>query len=488
MLNAKHILPMSAILFGLVGCNEMFDATNVVPDGTINIDGTTSNGNAEWQGGNPPSSSSAAVILPISSPAMFEGGTCLWSGSGKHPFVETGFNGTNAGLWWNFNDSEVGGMSNIIWPIGLDNPYDDPWSLVLSNNYGCIAGTASLHGELSGMGYAGVGFIVAGEQPVGNGFAPIAADISSWNGLCVTYASDHDMLLELDNGNETMLTADLEGNSKMAEKCIAWDDFINVSSNAEATNREIAGEISVVKFVMKSATDTNVNFRIAAVGTYSAGGMCDVDWYRMVNTGMIPMDQDNPEHSEFDLWLGSDQTYRVDTRLCDGSMTCGYWFSVEDTEDGVASRITWPVLKGDEYDSESLSPIIDHCDGVCGSLNFESKGYAGVGFSIVNRNEFNGSMTPGDITSWGGLCVKYTSTLNIDVVMNSAAHENSSTLLQSPMVTLPKSASLTTKCVEWDEFGAGASSHVTSLLFVSEGGAGTEGNFNIVGLGTLANN
>ncbi len=474
MLNAKHILPMGAILFGLVGCNEILDTANAVPDGTVNIGGTGSNGNAAWHGG---ASSSN------------ETGKCLWNGSGKQATAKTGFNGSNAGLWWNFNDSDVGGMSNIIWPIGLDNPYGDPWSLVLSDNYGCIAGTASLHSESSDMGYAGVGFIVAGEQPVGNGSAPIAADISGWNGLCVTYASDGDMLLELDNGSETVLSADLERNEKMVEKCFAWDEFANVSLNAEATNRALAGEISVVKFVMKSATDADVNFRIAAVAKYSSvGGECDVDWYRLENNGMISINQGNSEHSEFNLWLGSDYTYNVDTHLCDESATCGYWYSVEDTDDGEPSRIIWPVLVGDAYDSESFSPIIDYCGGLCGALNFQSKGFAGVGFSIVNKDEIDGSMKQGDITSWGGLCVKYSSTLNLEVVMNRAAHENPSTLLLSPSVTLPRSDSLTTKCVEWDEFGAGAAAHVSSLLFVAEGGAGTEGNFNIVGLGTLANN
>ena len=488
MLNAKHILPMSAILFGLVGCNEMFDATNVVPDGTINIDGTTSNGNAEWQGGNPPSSSSAAVILPISSPAMFEGGACLWAGSAKWAQANTGFNGTNAGLWWSFNDSDVGGMSNIIWPMGMDNPYGDPWPLVLSTNYGCIAGTASLHSESADMGYAGVGFIVAGEQPAANGFTPIAADISGWNGLCVTYASDHDMLLELDNGNETVLSADLGSNDKMLTRCIAWDAFVNVSSNAEATNRALAEEISVVKFVMKSATDIDVNFRIVAVSKNSADGACIVDLDAIENSGLPPIGQDNSGAVVSDLWHGSDYVYRVETNLFDETETGGYWYSIEDTDASEPSRIIWPVLIGDQYDDESLSPIIDYCGGLCGMLNFESNGFAGVGFSIVNRDDNGGSMKTGDITSWGGLCVKYSSSLNVDVVMNSAASENPSTLLQSPKVTLPSSVSLTTKCVEWDEFGAGDASQVASLLFVFQGGAGTEGNFNIVDLRTVANN
>ena len=478
MLNMKYMLPMSAILFGLVGCNEMLDTANAVSDGPVNLGNGGSNGNAELQGGNPPSSSSA----------MYDGSACLWSGSAKQAQVNTGFNSTNAGLWWSFNDSDVGGMSNIIWPMGVDNPYDDPWSLVLSNNYGCIAGTASLHSESADMGYAGVGFNVAGEQPAGNGFAPVAADISGWNGLCVTYASDHDMLLELDNGNETVLSADLESNNKMLTRCFTWDKFVNVSSNAEATNRALAEEISVVKFVMKSATDIDVNFRIASVAKYSADGACVIDFDAIENSGLPSLSQRNSGTVVSDLWHGSDYMYRVETNLFDETETGGYWYSIEDTDASEPSRIIWPVSKGDAYDAESLGPIIDYCGGLCGTLNFESKGFAGVGFSIVNRDDNGGSMTTGDITSWGGLCVKYSSSLNVDVVMNSAVSENPSTLLQSPKVTLPSSAGLTTKCVEWDEFGAGDASQVASLLFVFEGGAGTEGNFNIVDLKTVANN
>ena len=195
-----------------------------------------------------------------------------------------------------------------------------------------------------------------------------------------------------------------------------------------------------------------------------------------------------PAAAAENLWLGAGGGYVVNTRLFDETVTGGYWYVVEDTDSSEQSRIVWPVLIGDEYIDTSLSPIIDHCGGLCGSLNFESEGFAGVGFSIVNRDEKDGSMKTADITSWGGLCVRYMSSLNVDVVMNGAASEDPSTLLQSPKVTLPSNDSLTTRCVEWDEFGAGASSHVASLLFVFQGVAGTVGEFNIVGLGTLVDN
>ena len=195
-----------------------------------------------------------------------------------------------------------------------------------------------------------------------------------------------------------------------------------------------------------------------------------------------------PAAAAENLWLGAGGEYVVNTRLFDETVTGGYWYSIEDTDVSEPSRIVWPVLIGDEYDDESLSPVIDHCGGLCGALNFESDGFAGVGFSIVNRDEKDGSMKTADITRWGGLCVRYMSSLNVDVVMNGAASEDPSTLLQSPKVTLPSSDGLTTKCVEWDEFGAGEASNVASLLFVFEGGAGTEGNFNIVDIRTAANN
>lgn len=431
-------------------------------NGSFNIKGVGSYTDIVRQQENPPSSSS----MKKSSSSSVEADTsvCLWNGTLEQTHVLGGI----VGEWSSFDDSENGGKSTIRWPVELSDSNDDSWSSILSTNYGCIAGTAFLNSGLSGMSYAGIGFAVD------------IANIRDWGGLCVTYFSDHNMGLELDRENNAVLSADLESSDEVVEKCIAWDKFASVSSNAGVATAEIAEDISFVRFVMKSDTSMKVNFGIVAVGKYSAGGACDVDSNKIEKPVMKAI-----SGSADNLWLGSGGLYRVDTRLCDETKTCGYWYSVEDTVDGESSRITWPVEKGDEFDSESLSPIIDHCVGLCGMLNFESKGFAGVGFSIVNKDANDGSMKQGDITSWGGLCVKYVSSLNLDIVMNSAAQEDPSTLLQSPMVTLPKSASETIKCVAWEEFGADASSQVSSLLFVFEGDEGTHGDFNIMGLGTL---
>ena len=253
-------------------------------NGSFNIKGVGSYKDIVRQQENPPSSSSmkesssSVEEMPLSSSSVGKDtSACLWTGPRKQALVNTGFDGSNAGLWWRFDDSDVDGNSYIMWPMELSSPNDDPWSLVLSTNYGCIAGTAILNSESADMGYVGIGFIVAGEQPHGDGVAPVAADISGWNGLCVTYSSDHNMSLELGDGDETVLSANLEGDDEIVERCSAWDEFANVSSKVETANAKIAEEISVVKFVMKSDTSESVNFKIAAVGKYSAGGACEVD-------------------------------------------------------------------------------------------------------------------------------------------------------------------------------------------------------------------
>ena len=448
-------------------------------NGSFNIKGVGSYTDIVRQQENPPSSSStkksssSSMKKSSSSSAEKDSSVCLWNGQVQ---VNAGFMDGIDGEWSIFDDSENGGKSAISWPVKLSNSNDDPWSSILSSNYGCIAGMASLNSGSSDMGYAGIGFVVDN------------SNVRVWGGLCVTYFSDLDMSLELDRGKNTVLQADLEGSDEIVEKCIAWDEFANVSLNAKATPAEIAEEISFVKFVMKSDKWIDVNFGIVAVGMYSANGTCEVNLDKIEKPVMNSRSQGNRVGSADNLWLGSDYTYNVDTHLCDETKTCGYWYSVEDTSDGEPSRITWPVTKGDAYDSTSLGPIIDYCGALCGSLNFESEGFAGVGFSIVNRDADGESMKAGDITGWEGLCVKYSSSFDLDIVMNTAAHEDPSVLLQSPMVTLPKSDSLTTRCVEWEEFGADAPSKTTSLLFVFQGDEGTEGDFNIVGLGTLADN
>ena len=441
-------LPMVAVLLGLFGCSEGLDTANVVQEtGGVSQEGIVAKRSVYPK----PSLTNAA-------------GACLWNGAEGMEFVNTGFIGENAGLWYNYDDMAEGGMSRILWPIPIESPDDAGFAKVLSDAYGSITGTAELEKGSSEKAFAGIGFIMV--EDTMNGDVPGIVDISAWGGLCVTYSSEKNMGLLLGKGEEDVLRAQLESSQSLVEKCIAWSEFENISSSVSASNDDLAKEISSVRFLLESDSSISVNFKVAAVGKYSAGGACVAD-------------------PSFNLWYGPEGAHRVNTELFDETETGGYWYPIEDTHPDQASRIIWPVPKGDAYDSESLAPIVEYCDGICGTLKFVDNGFAGVGFSIVSRQE-DGLMKKGDIEDWDGLCVTYSSDMDIYVVMNSAEYDDINTLMSMPMVVLPSTRNVTTECAKWSEFtsgtGLGDPSQVSSLLFVSVGST-ERSDFNIMGLG-----
>ena len=457
----------------------------------------------------------------------------LWSFSESRQVVGN----ENLGYWFTYGDSveDNGARVEFSGTANTELSTDDMAAVI--DSCGGLCGTVKFERSSKPVS-AGIGFTL--------GKGTSALDASAWNGLCVTYKSELAMNMKFRSGTE-----DGAGDESFVEfpkvmqfstQCAKWEDFKQVHS--KGAGESAVKKLDAILFEFRSEEKRSGSFNIKGVGSYkdivrqqenspssssmkksssssekkssssSEKKMSSSSEKESSSSSEIKSSSSSEKKSSSsvekipppssssvgksvatypaaaaeNLWLGAGGEYVVNTRLFDETVTGGYWYVVEDTDSSEQSRIVWPVLIGDEYIDTSLSPIIDYCGGVCGSLNFESEGFAGVGFSIVNRDEKDGSMKTADITSWGGLCVRYMSSLNVDVVMNGAASEDPSTLLQSPKVTLPSNDSLTTRCVEWDEFGAGASSHVASLLFVFQGVAGTVGEFNIVGLGTLVDN
>ncbi len=119
----------------------------------------------------------------------------------------------------------------------------------------------------------------------------------------------------------------------------------------------------------------------------------------------------------FVTWNGGDGLEQVKTELGNDTKTFGYWFSYDDNKDGGKSNVTWPVDKGNEYDKNSLQPIIAECSGVCGTANLD-KGtltynpFVGIGFNVVGETSAS-DPTPaaGVATAWGGICIAYSSTV-----------------------------------------------------------------------------
>ena len=164
----------------------------------------------------------------------------------------------------------------------------------------------------------------------------------------------------------------------------------------------------------------------------------------------------------FITWNGADENAynicRVETGLRNGSETGGYWFTYGDDGDGGASKVYWDVELNPEYTIDRLEPIIDDCKGMCGTAilnkwNSPHTAFTGIGFSVVGQNSENDwTLATGDASSWGGLCVTYTSDTDIALELGLGEVTDSIINYANPTVTLPTSKTSNRMVFSWSDF------------------------------------
>lgn len=197
-----------------------------------------------------------------------------------------------------------------------------------------------------------------------------------------------------------------------------------------------------------------------------------------------------------ETWMGNSSTYKIDTGFGDGSESdqSGYWYTYADDADGGLSKVTWPVKIGNDYSDEALDPVIEHCQGVCGTFTL-SKGtltynpFVGIGFNLVD-----GTQTPTDASSWGGVCIAYSSDAAATLEMGLGDAGDAAIGFDNPFVSLPKSATGAVVNKSWADFkqngwgsgkitGTEAATKLAAIKFKIQGKDGTTGSFNIMSVG-----
>ena len=201
-------------------------------------------------------------------------------------------------------------------------------------------------------------------------------------------------------------------------------------------------------------------------------------------------------HPEMDLWDGASHEYRIITGL-DENGSSGYWFAYTDNGNGMESTLDWPVDRGNSFSVDAFDPVIDYCGGLCGTV-YLSRGasdatndpYVGVGFNIAGSSGVQSIIT--DASSWGGLCITYASSVSILVMMDFGEAGNNEVGYDRPVVTLEPTSEETEVCYRWSEFeprwqarvsGDEGSTRLGGINFEIYGPDGTNGEFNIIGLG-----
>ena len=212
-----------------------------------------------------------------------------WNGADESPQIQTGLgNWTETfGYWFFYTDKNDGDGSNVMWAAAMDPPYYAFDPVIEECNGFC--GTAVLKGGSAiEKPFVGFGFSVVGETS-DTDHTLATGDASAWNGLCVTYTSDTDLLLQLgpgpiSNPNGKILdgegpdtepvqalsypTATLPASKTGNLARVAWQDFKQIPSHSSAPiidGETAAKQLSLILFKLQSEPGS-YNFNICAIG------------------------------------------------------------------------------------------------------------------------------------------------------------------------------------------------------------------------------
>jgi hypothetical protein len=196
---------------------------------------------------------------------------------------------------------------------------------------------------------------------------------------------------------------------------------------------------------------------------------------------------------------------KVLTEIGNDTETAGYWFSYADDGDGGASSVTWPVERGNEYSPDAMDPVIEYCGGICGTAVL-AKGtltynpFVGIGFNVVGEtSETDKTPAAGDASSWGGVCITYTSAAAPSLELGLGDAVDATIGYANPAASLAKAtAAPVTKTIAWADFkqpswykgttkmdGATAAGQLVAIKFKLQSTPGSY-EFNIKSVGPYA--
>ena len=193
-----------------------------------------------------------------------------------------------------------------------------------------------------------------------------------------------------------------------------------------------------------------------------------------------------------DLWCGpTDTEGKVETGSDDE--TAGYWFEFNDANDYGTSSISYPPdVSVNEYDN-FFGPLTEAYQGIKGTVMIGAGydyPYVGLGFNLVS-----GDQEGTDISSWGGICLVYSSNLNFAIELQ-VEDEAMVTEYNNYKATVARSANMTTIDYPWSKFrqevGWGKTVVIDSVLRKTaaiklkyQGVAGSTGDFVFYSFGRL---
>ena len=191
------------------------------------------------------------------------------------------------------------------------------------------------------------------------------------------------------------------------------------------------------------------------------------------------------------IWEGYALEYQINTGIAEAE-----WYMFNDSAEGGHSTITWPVPLGTEYYSEAFDPVIDECEGICGTFNLnqgsmDHKPYVGVGFNLAGR-----AASEVDASAAAGICITYTSDVSVTLLLGLSDEKEDAIGYDNPFTTLPKSETASEVCTTWERFkqagwgtgkitGDEAAAALVAVKYKIQAADSTTGKFSITGIRSI---
>lgn len=438
-------LSIGAMVVALAACSS--------DDGIHNPNGAVENGETPFSSSNAAlsssldevssssiaKSSSSVTVYPEDSTGFF------WAGKDGYAKVKTGKDdgSETSGYWFDYSDSRKGG--SIVYPaIDDDNIY---YVESVVKKYGGVKGSVVQEKSAKGS-YAGLGFFLTGESGKG-------ADVTEWEGLCVTFQTElaFKIILEIDDENKSHLVyKNYWTGSTYYATHIPWEAFSNESGQYLNFDEKLKN-VSAIRFEFIREG----SFILTEVGSFrTCGSEIPEDYH--IRQAKIPRDA---IPAETFWWDFTDTQGRVNTGYDDE--TSGYWydFAASDNYDNTLSRLYLPYECYDgsydpshdcydpyEYGSYfgSAAELYEGIKGCAVIDSTDENPYVGIGFNVVS--EYQEGV---DVTKWGGICLTYSSTAPIRVSISVEDEVNALGDFYWYGIAMP-SDSVVTVDIPWSKF------------------------------------
>src|SRR5574344_831148 len=185
--------------------------------------------------------------------------------------LDTGDGKDQEGYWYTQTDADENGTSYVTWPEDIPPDGSGNFYGLLVSVYGGIQGTG--HFE-NGYDYPCLALAVNTVNANKDG-----ADITAWNGMCLTYTSTKDFSLILGTVNEATTTkynnykAKVPASTTSVTVDFPWTRFKQESGWGETIPQATAlTEIAAVKLYFTGSVGTSIDFNIMEIGSLGQCG------------------------------------------------------------------------------------------------------------------------------------------------------------------------------------------------------------------------